>query len=503
MTTTAIRQPRRTWLPTLTLLVAGGAAALSVVAITSDDVGTTTPARTPTPVAAPAQPRPRTDVPDYELMPPGWPATDSDASAKQRPGHEHDLGSRFLPTSGCRRAGPPPKRCVETPRLRPSTRTDTATRNAGRPAPPGRHRYGREGLRSPRLDAIRLAQECRDFLKSNGIDDLVTPRANDGTICGVEPRRRRRGGHSNEAQQHSHHRRCLDRSQPVGLQQLERRHSNTDVAQRSQRLVETRSIRYGINHRVLGGIGIVRPGIDAPSTISPTTTDGLRGCVPRCVSGFANPGPLPEGPFTTEYFLDGRLTLVLEPGWVSTEDQGVEFNASPTDAQYMHRAVLVRSRPRRRGRQRRPRRPEHGRRVRRLARHAPRARQRGAGRGNDRTGSAPAVVIDIQSPPTALNEDGEACPTDACMLPFTWPNAGGNIYGFARPGILRLYVTDVDTAASSTPHRGHRSQRPGGPRSVPPSSRTAHRHRRRSPGTSRSMNLHAQHAPSGYRQHAS
>jgi hypothetical protein len=42
MTTTAIVNHRRTWLPALNLLLAGGAAVLAVVAITSDDVGSTT-----------------------------------------------------------------------------------------------------------------------------------------------------------------------------------------------------------------------------------------------------------------------------------------------------------------------------------------------------------------------------------------------------------------------------------------------------------------------------
>jgi hypothetical protein len=41
--TTAIVRHRRHWMPTLNLLLAGGAAVLGVIAITSDDVGSTTP----------------------------------------------------------------------------------------------------------------------------------------------------------------------------------------------------------------------------------------------------------------------------------------------------------------------------------------------------------------------------------------------------------------------------------------------------------------------------
>ena len=51
--TTAIVGHRRPWLPTLNLLLAGGAAVLGVIAITSDDVGSTTPTPVPaSPVVA-------------------------------------------------------------------------------------------------------------------------------------------------------------------------------------------------------------------------------------------------------------------------------------------------------------------------------------------------------------------------------------------------------------------------------------------------------------------
>ena len=42
--TTAIVHHRRPWWPALNLLLAGGAAVLGVIAITSDDVGSVTPA---------------------------------------------------------------------------------------------------------------------------------------------------------------------------------------------------------------------------------------------------------------------------------------------------------------------------------------------------------------------------------------------------------------------------------------------------------------------------
>jgi hypothetical protein len=50
--TTAIVDHRRPWLPALNLLLAGGAAVLGLIAITSDDVGSITPA--PAVVAVPS-----------------------------------------------------------------------------------------------------------------------------------------------------------------------------------------------------------------------------------------------------------------------------------------------------------------------------------------------------------------------------------------------------------------------------------------------------------------
>ena len=52
--TTAIVHHRRPWLPTLNLLLAGGAAVLGVIAITSDDVGSTTPVPASPVVAVPS-----------------------------------------------------------------------------------------------------------------------------------------------------------------------------------------------------------------------------------------------------------------------------------------------------------------------------------------------------------------------------------------------------------------------------------------------------------------
>src|SRR4029450_2694789 len=76
------------------------------------------------------------------------------------------------------------------------------------------------------------------------------------------------------------------------------------------------------------------------SSPGPTPTaplSGIRGCSPECATGITNPGALPAGSYTTTYFLDGRLTLDIPPGWKSTEDQPVEFNAQPRGP---HRVVF-------------------------------------------------------------------------------------------------------------------------------------------------------------------
>jgi hypothetical protein len=82
--TTAMIHPRRSWMPAFSLALAGGATVLSLVAITSDDVGSTTGA-TPAPVVVRAPEgwggteAQRQWVPDLsvtERMPAGWPATE-------------------------------------------------------------------------------------------------------------------------------------------------------------------------------------------------------------------------------------------------------------------------------------------------------------------------------------------------------------------------------------------------------------------------------------------
>jgi hypothetical protein len=74
-----------------------------------------------------------------------------------------------------------------------------------------------------------------------------------------------------------------------------------------------------------------------PAPTPAATPSGIRGCAPECATGITDPGPLPAGSYTTTYFLDGQLTLDVPPGWKSTEDQPLEFNAQPRGP---HRVVF-------------------------------------------------------------------------------------------------------------------------------------------------------------------
>ena len=176
---------------------------------------------------------------------------------------------------------------------------------------------------------------------------------------------------------------------------------------------------------------------------SPSATEGIRGCVPGCVDGFVAPGPLPAGEFTTTYFLDGHLTLMFEPGWASAEDQGVEFNAAPEGEADSNRVLfwtdLV------------PVEPDGN-----VAEGVPNtaegflgwlARRPGvqlSDRAEATIGHAqtPAMVVDMAVADDAENEE-PGCPFGACILPFTWVNAGPNVYGTTQPWVLRMYVSDV------------------------------------------------------------
>ena len=66
----------------------------------------------------------------------------------------------------------------------------------------------------------------------------------------------------------------------------------------------------------------------------------IRGCVPECVYGFTDPGSLPVGSYTTQYFFDGHLTVTFDKPWESHEDQAVEFSVAPLGKWDIHRVLF-------------------------------------------------------------------------------------------------------------------------------------------------------------------
>jgi hypothetical protein len=57
----------------------------------------------------------------------------------------------------------------------------------------------------------------------------------------------------------------------------------------------------------------------------------------------------------------------------------------------------------------------------------------------------PATVVDIGIATDAPNED-PYCKTHlktTCVALLSWPNSGENIYSWAAPGLIRLYLADV------------------------------------------------------------
>jgi hypothetical protein len=98
---------------------------------------------------------------------------------------------------------------------------------------------------------------------------------------------------------------------------------------RSRRLIISIALAMSLAACGGGSSGTTPTTSTAASSLSPT---GIRGCAPECAAGGAEPGTIPAGEYTTQYFLDGKLTVTFDEPWQSTEDQGVEFSAWPSAA---------------------------------------------------------------------------------------------------------------------------------------------------------------------------
>jgi hypothetical protein len=165
--------------------------------------------------------------------------------------------------------------------------------------------------------------------------------------------------------------------------------------------------------------------------------------VPECLHGLADPGTLPAGPYTTQYFLAGQLAVQIASAWESHEDQPVEFSTAPLGKWDVHRVLFWSDIL--------PVGPD-GKQVGDPPRTAAGMLAWLATRANLRVSQPePATIgteqlhaktIDISIAPNAVNED-PGCPAAACVNFLTWPNAGTNVYGIGGPGVVRLYLADV------------------------------------------------------------
>ncbi len=171
--------------------------------------------------------------------------------------------------------------------------------------------------------------------------------------------------------------------------------------------------------------------------------DEIRGCVPECSTGFADPGAIGPGPYTTAGFLDGQLTVRYPTAWESHEDQGVEFSSAPQGEFDVHRVLFWNDILPWTANARNP----NGRQVPGvpnttagwlawLSSHpdfvvsAPRTATIGHMR-------LPATYVDIAVEPGTIGFD------EGAVVLLSWPNADGHFYSFGGSFVLRLYLSDV------------------------------------------------------------
>jgi hypothetical protein len=173
--------------------------------------------------------------------------------------------------------------------------------------------------------------------------------------------------------------------------------------------------------------------------------------VPECSTAIEDPGLIGPGSYTTLAFLDAQLTVTYPSAWESHEDQGVEFSSAPKGMWDVHRVlfwddilpwVADFKHP-------------DGHQVpgvpnttagwldwlqANAALRVSKPRSTTIGRMQ-----LPANYVDIEIAPDAPNEDPycEKKFDTVCVALVSWPNAGGNIYSFGAPAVLRLYLSDV------------------------------------------------------------
>jgi hypothetical protein len=176
----------------------------------------------------------------------------------------------------------------------------------------------------------------------------------------------------------------------------------------------------------------------------------IRGCVPECLSGGVDPGRIPPGSYTTQYFFDGHLTVTFRKAWVSHEDTPIVFWAKPEVKQDGEGVVqfsedII---------------PVEGKTYERKHRakgvpittagwlhwlsNNPNLKVSDPKKATIGEDDLPAKAVDISISDEAKNDDPgyPPCRRVICQTLLTWPNSD-NYFGIGGSDVVRLYLSDV------------------------------------------------------------
>lgn len=168
--------------------------------------------------------------------------------------------------------------------------------------------------------------------------------------------------------------------------------------------------------------------------------DPIDGCVPRCnPPGIVQPGPVPVGPYETQWFFGGELVASMDEEWLVSEDSTGEFalspRALPADSVLFWEDVYP---------------VEDGTQVKgvpmttqgllKWMKKDPRLEVSDGHEG--RIGDIPATVVDVSVADGAKNDDPAGCPTPVCVLFLGFPQWDGS-WGITDQQTPRLYLSDV------------------------------------------------------------
>jgi hypothetical protein len=176
----------------------------------------------------------------------------------------------------------------------------------------------------------------------------------------------------------------------------------------------------------------------------------IRGCVPECLSGGADPGRIPPGSYTTQYFFDGHLTVTFRKAWMSHEDTPIVFWAKPEvkqdgegEVQFWEDIIPVEGKTydlkhRAKGV------PITTAGWLHWLSNNPNLRVSDPKKATIGEDDLPAKAVDIGISDQAKNDDPgyPPCRRVICQTLLTWPNSD-NYFGLGGSDVIRLYLSDV------------------------------------------------------------